>query len=200
MGRDQPVIFMMPAQHRVPAPMTAAIEAIPVTRIDGTPTTLAEWAGDLRLVVNVASRCGLTPQYGGLEALYRAHRAKGLTVLGFPANNFAGQEPGSNEDVAAFCTATYGVTFPMFQKISVKGQDQHPLYAALTAAWPNAAAQDDSFKRKLAEYGIRHEIESEVLWNFEKFLLDREGRVIGRFAPDVSAEDSLLADAIAAAL
>ena len=180
--------------------MTARIESIPVTQIDGTPTTLAEWTGKVRLIVNVASKCGLTPQYEGLENLYETYRDKGLTILGFPANNFGAQEPGTNEEVAAFCATTYGVTFPMFQKISVKGEDQHPLYAALTAAKPKASAKDDSFKKDLAAYGIKPDNENEVLWNFEKFLVARDGRVIGRFAPDVTAEDPLLVDAIKAAL
>jgi len=180
--------------------MTSKIESIPVTQIDGTPTTLAEWTGKLRLIVNVASKCGLTPQYEGLEKLYETYRDKGLTILGFPANNFGGQEPGTNEEVAAFCATTYGVTFPMFQKISVKGEDQHPLYAALTAAQPRASAKDDSFKKDLADYGVKPDSENEVLWNFEKFLMARDGRVIGRFAPDVTPEDRLLVDAIKAAL
>jgi len=154
----------------------------------------------LRLIVNVASKCGLTPQYEGLEKLYETYRDKGLTILGFPANNFGGQEPGTNEEVAAFCATTYGVTFPMFQKISVKGEDQHPLYAALTAAQPRASAKDDSFKKDLADYGVKPDSENEVLWNFEKFLMARDGRVIGRFAPDVTPEDRLLVDAIKAAL
>jgi glutathione peroxidase len=180
--------------------MTSKIESIPVAQIDGTPTTLAEWTGKLRLIVNVASKCGLTPQYEGLEKLYETYRDKGLTILGFPANNFGGQEPGTNEEVAAFCATTYGVTFPMFQKISVKGEDQHPLYAALTAAQPRASAKDDSFKKDLADYGVKPDSENEVLWNFEKFLMARDGRVIGRFAPDVTPEDRLLVDAIKAAL
>jgi len=180
--------------------MTSKIESIPVAQIDGTPTTLAEWTGKLRLIVNVASKCGLTPQYEGLEKLYETYRDKGLTILGFPANNFGGQEPGTNEEVAAFCATTYGVTFPMFQKIFVKGEDQHPLYAALTAAQPRASAKDDSFKKDLADYGIKPDSENEVLWNFEKFLMARDGRVIGRFAPDVTPEDRLLVDAIKAAL
>jgi glutathione peroxidase len=180
--------------------MTSKIESIPVTQIDGTPTTLAEWAGKVRLIVNVASKCGLTPQYEGLEKVYETYRDKGLTILGFPANNFGGQEPGTNEEVASFCATTYGVTFPMFQKISVKGEDQHPLYAALTTAQPKASAEDDSFKRDLAGYGIEPDKENEVLWNFEKFLVARDGRVIGRFAPDVTPEDPLLVDAIKAAL
>ena len=180
--------------------MTSKIESIPVAQIDGTPTTLAEWTGKLRLIVNVASKCGLTPQYEGLEKLYETYRDKGLTILGFPANNFGGQEPGTNEEVAAFCATTYGVTFPMFQKIFVKGEDQHPLYAALTAAQPRASAKDDSFKKDLADYGVKPDSENEVLWNFEKFLMARDGRVIGRFAPDVTPEDRLLVDAIKAAL
>ena len=180
--------------------MTSKIESIPVTQIDGTPTTLAEWTGKVRLIVNVASKCGLTPQYESLEKVYETYRDKGLTVLGFPANNFDGQEPGTNEEVASFCATTYGVTFPMFEKISVKGADQHPLYAALTAAQPKASAKDDSFKKDIADYGFKPDSESDVLWNFEKFLVGRDGRVIGRFSPDITVEDPLLLDAIKAAL
>ncbi|MFN0096517.1 MAG: glutathione peroxidase, partial [Dehalococcoidia bacterium] len=107
---------------------------IPVAKIDGSPTTLAEFKGSVMLVVNVASKCGLTPQYAGLEQLHSELKDKGLLVLGFPANNFAGQEPGTNEEIAEFCSATYNVDFPMFAKVSAKGDDQHPLYRALVDA------------------------------------------------------------------
>jgi len=180
--------------------MSANIETISVAKIDGTPAHLSEWSGKVRLIVNVASKCGLTPQYEGLEKLYKAYRDKGLVVMGFPANNFGAQEPGTNAEVATFCSATYGVSFPMFEKISVKGEDQHPLYKALIQARPKASAKDDSFKKKLAGYGIKHDNENDVLWNFEKFLVGRDGKVIGRFAPDVAPDDALLTDAIKAAL
>src|SRR5882757_3743411 len=111
--------------------MTISLYDIPLKRIDGSATSLAAYRGNVLLVVNVASKCGLTPQYAGLESLYQDKRAKGLEVLGFPANNFGGQEPGSDAEIKEFCSSTYDVHFPMFSKISVLGQDQHPLYAQL---------------------------------------------------------------------
>ena len=176
------------------------ISAIPLTRIDGASDSLANHKGNVLLVVNVASKCGLTPQYEGLEKLYKSYKDKGLEVMGFPANNFGAQEPGTNAEIATFCSANYGVTFPMFSKISVKGQDQHPLYQALVAAQPKASAKDNSFKERLAGYGIKPDNDTDVLWNFEKFLVGRDGKVIGRFAPDVAADDPLLQNAIDKAL
>ena len=174
---------------------------IPVNRIDGAPTSLREFEGKVLLIVNVASQCGLTPQYEGLEKLYQAHRDQGLEVLGFPANNFGAQEPGSNEEIAEFCSTRFGVQFPMFEKISVKGGDRHPLYDSLIEAQPNAAEKEGSdFKEKLAGYGITPDDPTDVLWNFEKFLVDRGGEVVGRFAPDTAAEDELLLNAIQAEL
>ena len=177
-----------------------SIDTIPLKKLDGTPATLGDWSGDVRLVVNVASKCGLTPQYEGLEKLYKSYKDKGLTVMGFPANNFRGQEPGTEAEIATFCSTSYGVTFPMFGKISVKGDEQHPLYQNLIAAQPKAAAKDDTFKKRLAEYGITHEKESDVLWNFEKFLIGRDGHVISRFSPDITADDPMLVGAIEKAL
>ena len=116
--------------------MTQALQTISLNKIDGTPATLAEHAGKVLLVVNVASKCGLTPQYAGLEKLYEQYRDQGLVVLGFPANDFAGQEPGSDAEIAGFCTATFGVQFPMYGKLVATGPGKHPLYAALTAAQP----------------------------------------------------------------
>jgi glutathione peroxidase-family protein len=116
----------------------ASLYDIPLVRLDGTPSSLAEHAGKVLLIVNVASRCGLTPQYEGLENLYRSYRGSGLVVLGFPANDFAGQEPGTDEEIGQFCRSVYGVDFPMFAKIAVGGADRHPLYAALIAAQPEA--------------------------------------------------------------
>jgi glutathione peroxidase len=174
---------------------------IPVERIDGAPTALHEYAGKVVLVVNVASKCGLTPQYAALESLYEAHRDRGLVVVGFPANNFGAQEPGANDEIAAFCSTTYGVQFPMFSKISVKGDDMHPLYRELIAAQPAATEKPGSdFRAKLAGYGIKQEKPTDVFWNFEKFLIGRDGSVVARFAPDVEPNDPLLLDAIERAL
>ena len=178
-----------------------ALNQIPLRRIDGTPTTLADFEGKVLLVVNVASKCGLTPQYEGLEKLYGARRERGFEVLGFPANEFGAQEPGANPEILAFCRASYGVTFPMFEKIVVKGEGLHPLYRALTEAVPTAEAfGDDAFARRLADYGIVQEQPGDVLWNFEKFLIGRDGRVVARFAPSVTPDHPGLLEAIDGAL
>ena len=129
------------------------IKSIPLNHIDGEPATLADYDGKVLLIVNVASKCGLTPQYEGLEALYRDKHDQGLEILGFPANNFKEQEPGTNQDIAAFCTLTYDVTFPMFEKISVKGADTHPLYRALTKEKPEAIGTE-AFRERLAGAGL----------------------------------------------
>ncbi|KAB7768769.1 glutathione peroxidase [Xanthomonas maliensis] len=172
---------------------------IPVTTIDGQPASLGDYRGKVLLVVNVASKCGLTPQYAGLEALYRDKHAQGLEVLGFPANDFKGQEPGSEAEIAQFCQLTYEVSFPMFSKIAVTGDDAHPLYQALTQARPQATG-DGPMREKLAGYGIDANPAPGVLWNFEKFLIGRDGTVIDRFAPDVPADDAHLRAAVDAAL
>src|SRR5882724_5275691 len=118
--------------------MPSALETIPVQRVDGAPSRLADYSGQVRLIVNVASKCGLTPQYEGLEALYRRYHARGFEILAFPANEFGAQEPGSDEEIKEFCSTKYDVTFPLFSKLIVKGPGQHPLYAALTQAAPTA--------------------------------------------------------------
>lgn len=182
-------------------PTMSNVFDIPVKTIDGAPAGLKNYAGKVLLVVNVASKCGLTPQYAGLEKLYLAQRARGLQILGFPANNFGAQEPGSNSEIADFCSLTYGVTFPMFEKISVLGADRHPLYDALVYAQPAATEKPGSdFKAKLAGYGIVQEKPTDILWNFEKFLIGRDGSVAARFAPDVEPSDPLLLAAIDAEL
>lgn len=168
---------------------------IPVRQIDGTPTTLAPFRGEVLLIVNVASKCGLTPQYEGLEKLYQQKKAQGLQVLGFPANNFAGQEPGTDAEISGFCTLNYDVHFPLFSKLSVKGEDRHPLYAALTAAQPEAIG-DGPLRQRLAGMGLPDGQLGDVLWNFEKFLVDREGQVVARFAPDLTADEPRLLAAI----
>jgi glutathione peroxidase len=179
----------------------STVYEIPIHKIDGTPAALAEFAGEVLLVVNVASKCGLTPQYAQLEKLYEAQKARGLQILGFPANNFGSQEPGTNAEIAQFCSSSYGVSFPMFEKISVGGSDRHPLYAALIEAQPQATeAPGSDFKAKLAGYGMKQEHPTDVLWNFEKFLIARDGTVAGRFAPDMTPDDPLLLAAIDAEL
>jgi glutathione peroxidase len=135
-------------------------------------------------------------QYEALEELYESQRTQGLEILGFPANNFKGQEPGSDAEISAFCSLTYDVQFPMFSKISVAGADRHPLYAQLTEAQPSVIGEGP-FRERLKGYGIDPTPAPEVLWNFEKFLIGRHGDVVARFAPDVTADDPRLLQAIA---
>lgn len=178
-------------------PVPTQLEAIPVNTISGTPSSLGEFAGKVRLVVNVASKCGLTPQYEGLEALYRRYRDRGFEILGFPANEFGAQEPGTEAEIAEFCSTKYDVTFPMFSKLVVKGPGQHPLYAALTEAIPTATKLPGTdFRGDLIKYGIEPGLPSEVLWNFEKFLIDRRGNVVARFSPDVKPTEEVLVSSI----
>lgn len=176
-----------------------ALYDVPVNRIDGTPSSLADYRGKVLLVVNVASKCGLTPQYAGLESLYQSKHDAGFEILGFPANNFKGQEPGSDGEIAEFCSTQYAVHFPLFSKISVVGEDQHPLYAELTTAQPEAVG-DGPFRERLKGFGVNPTNKADVLWNFEKFLLSRDGEVCARFAPDVTADDPRLVQAIDAEL
>ena len=150
--------------------------------ISGEETSLRNYAGKVALVVNVASKCGLTPQYNGLEKLYETLQSRGLEVLGFPCNQFAGQEPGSESEIAEFCERNYGVTFPMFAKIDVNGQNRAPLYQWLTSQ----PTQPDG--------------PGDILWNFGKFLLDKQGNVIARFNPRVAPDAPELTAAIEKAL
>lgn len=150
-----------------------------IARLDGTPSTLGEITGGRpALLVNVASKCGLTPQYAGLERLQERYAERGFTVVGLPCNQFLGQEPGTSEEIAEFCSATYGVTFPMTEKIEVNGDDRHPVYRALVDTPDQEGKAGD------------------VTWNFEKFLVDGEGNVLARFAPRVEPDDQRLIDAI----
>lgn len=176
------------------------LQQIPLTTITGGETTLDDYRGKVLLVVNVASKCGLTPQYEALERLYRTYQAQGFEVLGFPANNFLGQEPGTNEEIAEFCNVNYSVTFPLFAKISVVGDDQHPLYGALTAAAPRAEGDPDAMRQQLSGHGLAVNDDPDVLWNFEKFLIGRDGAVITRFAPSTAPEDPIVIAAVEAAL
>ncbi|GAC1313225.1 MAG: glutathione peroxidase [Acidimicrobiales bacterium] len=155
---------------------------LPVNTLSGEPTSLGAHRGKAVLIVNVASKCGLTPQYEGLERLHERFAERGFTVLGFPCNQFMGQEPGSAEEIASFCSNSYGVTFPLMEKIDVNGEDRHPIYAELTTT---ADADGQA---------------GDIQWNFEKFLLDAEGRIVGRFRPLVEPEAAELMAAVEAAL
>ena len=150
--------------------------------LTGDPASVGDYRGKALLVVNVASKCGLTPQYEGLERLQKTYADKGFTVLGFPCNQFGGQEPGSSEDIAEFCSATYGVTFPMFEKVDVNGAGRHPVYEELTA-FPDAEGEA-----------------GDIQWNFEKFLVSPTGEIVQRFRPTVDPEAPEVIDAIEANL
>ncbi len=155
----------------------AGFYAFTLNSIDGKPAPLADYKGKVVLVVNVASQCGYTPQYSALEATYEKYKDQGFVILGFPANNFGAQEPGTNEEIKTFCTRKYSVTFPIYAKISVKGADQAPLYAYLTK-------------------DTAPEIRGDIKWNFTKFLVDRNGNVVQRFEPAVTPDSSEVISAI----
>jgi len=153
---------------------------IPLKDINGKPTSLKAYKGKTILVVNVASKCGLTPQYSALEALHKKFKDKGLAVLGFPCNDFAGQEPGTNDEIKEFCSSKYNVTFALFDKLHVKGPEQHPLYAALT--------------------GCQSPFPGVVKWNFGKFLISKDGKILKRFEPQTTPDSTEVVTAIEAAL
>jgi glutathione peroxidase len=158
-----------PAAADDPAPRGGSVLDFSMKRLDGSTQDLADYKGKVVMVVNTASKCGFTPQYEGLETLYDTYKDRGFVVLGFPSNDFAGQEPGSDAQIAEFCRATYSIRFPMFSKISVKGDDQHPLYQRITA--------------------LPKPIGGDVKWNFQKYLLDRNGQVVAKFPPKTKPED-----------
>jgi len=160
--------------------MTASLAEIPLKTIDGTDASLKDYAGKVVLIVNVASKCGNTPQYAELETLYQKYSPQGFVVLGFPCNDFGAQEPGTNEQIKEFCSLKYKVTFPMFDKVHVKGPEQSPLYAALSG--PDAKLPGD------------------VKWNFGKFLIGKNGEVIARFEPGMKPENPEIVSAIETAL
>lgn len=165
------------------SPITADALDVPIARLDGTPGTLREIVGpNAALVVNVASRCGLTPQYGALERLHETYVDAGLTVVGVPCNQFGGQEPGTSEEIAAFCSTTYGVTFPLTEKVEVNGPARHPLYQRLVRTTDERGRNGD------------------ISWNFEKFLVDRSGRVVARFSPPTTPDDPRVVGAVEAML
>ncbi|WP_336792849.1 glutathione peroxidase [Pantoea anthophila] len=169
--------------------------------LDGEKTTLSAWQGKVLLVVNVASKCGLTPQYEELENLQKAWQDHGFSVLGFPCNQFLEQEPGSSEEIKTFCSTTYGVTFPMFAKTDVNGAGRNPLYAQLIAACPDAVRPEGSgFYERQVSKGRGPKAPGDILWNFEKFVIGRDGRVVQRFAPDMTPEDPIILETIKQAL
>ena len=176
--------------------LMATLFDVPVTSITGDPSTLAPYQGHVLLIVNTASKCGLTPQYEGLEQLYSTYKHCGFDILGFPANDFAGQEPGTNQEIQKFCETSFGVDFPMFEKVVATGPDKHPLYQMLTDAQPVARVADPGFKDKLRGYGMTINEAPEITWNFEKFLINRRGQVVARFAPDTLPTDPALIQAI----
>jgi glutathione peroxidase len=149
-----------------------------VKDIDGNDVSLERYRGKVTMIVNVASKCGFTPQYNGLQAIYEKYRDQGFVILGFPSNNFLGQEPGTNEEIKEFCTLNYGVSFPMFSKISVKGKTIHPLYEFLTSKETNP------------------EFSGPISWNFNKFLLDRDGKIVARFKTRQDPESSAVVEVL----
>jgi glutathione peroxidase len=176
-----------------------ALGDIEYRKMDGSSGSLSEYDGDVLLVVNVASKCGLTPQYTGLQQLYTDKQDDGFTILAFPANNFGGQEPGTDDEIAEFCSSEYSVTFPVMSKISVVGDDQHALYAELTQQAPTADGKD-AMREALRGHGMEPTEDPDVLWNFEKFLIGKDGSVVARFAPAVAPDDPSLVGAIEAEL
>lgn len=151
-----------------PPDSTSRLYSFTMKTIDGKEKSLSDYQGKVLMIVNVASKCGYTPQYAGLEALFKKYKARGFVILGFPSNDFLGQEPGTDDEIKQFCTLKYDVTFEMFSKISVKGEDQHPLYKYLTTDTRVAGS---------------------VRWNFQKYLVDREGNVVDRFSPGTEPQD-----------
>jgi glutathione peroxidase len=156
------------------------LQEIPLKDIDGKPTSLKSYSGKVILVVNVASKCGLTPQYEALEGIYKKYQGKGLVVVGFPCNDFAGQEPGTADEIKTFCSTKYNVTFPLMSKLHVKGPEQHPLYAHLT--------------------GKEAKFPGDIEWNFGKFVVGRNGEVVARFSPKTKPDDAEVVAAIESAL
>jgi len=178
--------FLRKAEIHIPivraANAISSFYTIPVETLDGAPTTLAPYKGQVTLVINVASKCGFTSQYAGLQKLYETYQKRGLVLLGFPSNDFMGQEPGTNFEIQQFCTLNYGVTFPIFGKIHVKGAEQHPLYAWLT------------------DSTLHPEFGGAISWNFNKFLIDRNGKLIARFGSRTTPDDPKLIETIEKAL
>lgn len=177
--------------------MSQNVYSFKLKKIGGSDASLEEYKGKVLLLVNVASKCGLTPQYDGLEKLYENYQKSGLMILGFPANEFLAQEPGTNAEIQEFCRMNYGVQFPMFEKIVVKGEGQHPLYSFLTETKPNATMKPDgTLLERLKSKGLLSGKDNDIKWNFEKFLINRKGEVVGRFSPELDPQDSIIVKAV----
>lgn len=178
----------------------SSIYDIDVVTIEGKQQKLSDYKGKTLLIVNTASECGLTPQYEALEKLYEARKAEGFEILGFPCNQFGAQEPGEEAEIKSFCTARFGVTFPLFSKLDVNGGARHPLYQLLFSSLPErTTAPDSDFVEKLKGYGFEVK-DGDILWNFEKFLVSKDGDVIGHFAPDMTPDHPILTKALNDAL
>jgi len=162
--------------YATPASIPSSFYSIPIHSLDGQPLDLSQFKGRVVMVVNVASKCGFTKQYEGLENLYKEYKDQGLVILGAPSNDFGGQEPGTAEEIAEFCSLTYGVTFPMTEKVDIKGEDRHPLYQFLTQS---SSAHSGN-----------------VRWNFTKFLIDKNGTIVDRFSPNTKPKSKKILDAI----
>lgn len=180
--------------------MKQSVYDFTVNKIDGSPTKLEDFKGKTIMIVNVASKCGLTSQYEGLEKLYEKYQEKGLVVLGFPANQFLGQEPGTNTEIQEFCKLNYGIKFPMFEKIVVKGDGIHPLYQYLTTTRPEATMKPNGtlMERLLAKNLLGKS--QDIHWNFEKFLINKKGEIVERFSPELEPQDPLIVKAVEKAL
>ncbi len=177
--------------------MANELYEIPVKTIDGTETDLSEYRDKVLLIVNVASKCGLTPQYESLQKLYANYQDRGLEILGFPSNDFMGQEPLSETEIKEFCDSKYNVQFPLFSKISVNGGERHALYQHLVAEKSETdVSNGDKMEENLRNFGHTRSDATDVLWNFEKFLVGKNGAIAARFAPDVTAEDARLIEKI----
>lgn len=164
----------------------SSISQIPFKTADGQTTSLKNFEGKVLLLVNVASKCGLTPQYEGLEKIYEKYQDQGFSVLAFPANEFGAQEPGSNAEIQEFCRMSFGVKFPVLEKIVVKGEGQHPLYKTLTSENPVAIKKTGgTLEKYLGDHGLLSDKSEDIMWNFEKFLVNKKGDVVARFAPDM---------------
>lgn len=175
------MVFSLTTKTTAAGP-ASSIYDFSMKNIDGADVKLSQYRGRVVMIVNVASKCGYTPQYEGLQKLYAKHQSRGFVILGFPANNFGGQEPGTNEEIKTFCSSKYSVTFPMFSKISVKGADIHPFYQFLTS------------KETDPQFG------GDIRWNFNKFLAGKDGKIIARFEPQVTPDDPSVSAAIEKAL
>jgi len=171
--------------------MVQKINELPLTQIDGSSAQLSDFAGSVLLIVNVASKCGLTPQYTALQAIYDKYKSQGFEILAFPSNEFAAQEPGTDAEISDFCSLNYGVTFPLFSKICVNGELRHP---------QAIAKADGTLRSRLADRQLLPTNETDIMWNFEKFLIGRDGHVIGRYAPDITPDSPELIAAIELAL